>query len=142
MHISQICTSNYLLWVSQITPISSCHDLFDIVDGSELGVTIRVHRAGSCRVGWYISAIWVNPNMTRLLIVSGYVNPNTTRLLNGLTRHNSHNPFNKQVGLGWHDPTQPIWPELLKMTYTTHFIRITQNDLYNPFDSNYTNWPV
>jgi hypothetical protein len=70
------------------------------LDGNWIGVAICVHGAGSCRVGSYISTIWVNPNTTRLLIVSGYVNPNTTRLLNGLTRHDSHNPFNKQVVLG------------------------------------------
>ena len=104
-------------------------------------MAIRVHGVGSCRVGSYVSTIWVNPNTTLLLIVSGYVNPNMTCLLNGLTRHDSHNPFNKQVVLGWHNPTQPIWPkllkmtyttlELLKMTYTTHLTRITQIDLFN-----------
>ena len=107
-----------------------------------LGVAIRVHGAGSCRVGWYNSTIWVNPNTTRLLIVSWYVNPNTTRLLNGLTQHDSHNPFNKRVGLGWHDPTRPIWLELHKLTYTTHLTRITQIDLYSPFNPNSTNWLV
>ena len=25
---------------------------------------------------------------------------------------------------------------------TTHLTRITQIDLYNPFDPNYTNWPI
>ena len=49
----------------------------------KIRVAICVHGVGSCRVGSYISTIWVNPNTTRLLIVSGYVNPNTTLLLNG-----------------------------------------------------------
>ena len=108
----------------------------------KIRVAICVHGVGSCRVGSYISTIWVNPNTTRLLIVSWYVNPNTTCLLNGLTRHDLHNPFNKWVGLGWHDPTWPIWVELHKLTYTTHLTRITQIDLYSPFNPNSTNWLV
>jgi hypothetical protein len=104
---------------------------FSSKDQLKLGVAIRVHGAGSCRVGWYNSTIWVNLNTTRLLIVLWYVNPNMTCLLNELTRHDSHNPFNKQVGLGWHNPTQPIWLELYKMTCTTHLTQITQIDLFN-----------
>ena len=31
----KLTSSNYLLWVSQITPVLSCHDLIGFVDGSE-----------------------------------------------------------------------------------------------------------
>ena len=123
-------TFNYLQNMTIRVPSRWPSGVSDIVL-SKVGVAIRVHGAGSCRVGWYNSTIWVNPNTTRLLIVSWYVNPNTTCLLNGLTRHDSHNPFNKRVRLGWHDPTQPIWPELHKMTCTTHLTQITQIELFN-----------